>query len=91
MLIEGSREKMSPQDHLPKSKLCVYCSTRASRVLRVPLRLVEVRISTECWPGHPKLSKKKKRDKKRRCLKICKGEKNEIESLSQDQSKASLR
>ena len=33
--------------------------TRASRVLRVFLGLVEVRVSTERWPGHPRLSKKK--------------------------------
>ena len=31
---------------------------RASRVLRVSLGLVEVRVSTERWPGHPRLSKK---------------------------------
>ncbi len=28
-----------------------------SRVLRVSLRLVEVYVSKECWPGHLKLSK----------------------------------
>ncbi len=49
-----------PQGYLPKAKPCVYRGTRASRVLRVPLGLVEVRVSMECWPGHPRLLKKKK-------------------------------
>jgi hypothetical protein len=33
----------------------------ASKVLRVPLELVEVCISTKCWSGHPRLFKKKKK------------------------------
>jgi hypothetical protein len=32
-------------------------------VLRVSLGLVDVRVSTEHWPGHPKLKKKKKKKK----------------------------
>jgi hypothetical protein len=35
------------QDHLPKIKPYVYHDTRTSRVLRVPLGLVKVRIFTE--------------------------------------------
>ena len=49
----------SPQGHLSKTKPCAFRDTCASRVLRVPLGLVEVRVSTERWPGHPRLSKKK--------------------------------
>ena len=60
MLIEDSREKMSPQWHLLKAKSCVYRGTCASKVLHVPLRLVEMRVSTKRWPEHPRLSKKKK-------------------------------
>ncbi len=47
----------SPQSHLPKAKPCDYRGTRASRVLRVLLRLVEVRVSMKRQPGHPRLSK----------------------------------
>ncbi len=32
-----------------------YHGTRASKVLRVPLELVEVHVSTKCWFGHPRL------------------------------------
>ncbi len=38
-----------PSRSLTQSKALAYHSTRASRVLRVLLRLVEVRVSTECW------------------------------------------
>ena len=41
------------------ANLCVYRDIRASRVLRVPLELVEVRVFMERWPGHPRLKKKK--------------------------------
>ena len=40
---------------LPKAKLCVHRGTRANRVLRVPLGLVEVHVSMEYWLGHPRL------------------------------------
>ena len=52
-----------PQGHLPKTKYCVYCGTRASWVLGVlppTPGLVEIRVSTERWPGHLRLPKKKK-------------------------------
>ncbi len=51
----------SPQGYLLKAKPCAYRGTRASRVLRVFLGLVEVRVSTECWPGHPRLKIKNKK------------------------------
>jgi hypothetical protein len=51
----------SPQGQLPKTKSCVYRDTRANRVLRILLRLVDVHVFTERWSGHSKLSKKKKR------------------------------
>ncbi len=38
-----------------------YHGTCANRVLRVTLRLVEMRVSTKRWPGHPRFNKKKKR------------------------------
>ena len=40
----------SPQDHLPKVKPCAYHSTRASRVLRVSLELVKVRVVRYYYP-----------------------------------------
>jgi hypothetical protein len=35
--------------------------TRASKVLRVHLGLVEMHVSTERWSGHLRLSQKKKK------------------------------
>ena len=37
----------SPQGHLPKANPCAYRATRASKVLRVPLGLVDVCVSQE--------------------------------------------
>ena len=51
----GLTGTQTPQSHLPKVKPCAYHGTCASRVLCVPLGLVEVRVSTERWPGHTRL------------------------------------
>jgi hypothetical protein len=46
-VLPNDYEFESPQGHLPKTKPCVFHGTCASRVLRVLLKLVEVRISSK--------------------------------------------
>ena len=52
---------MHTQSHLFKVNLYAFRDTCASRVLRVPLRLVEVNISSQRWPEHPKFKNKNKK------------------------------
>ena len=78
MLIEDSREKMSPQWHLLKAKSCVYRGTCASKSVTCPPKISRDARIYKTLTRTPKVIKKKK---KKRCLKICKGEKIEIESL----------
>ena len=47
----------------PRQSLVPIVLYVASRVLCVPLGLVEVCVSTERWLGHPRLKKKKKKKK----------------------------
>ena len=60
VLSNGHQFKYS-QGHLLKAKPCVCCGIRASRVLRIPMELVEVHIFTERQPGHSRFKKKKKK------------------------------
>ena len=46
-VLPNSHSFESSQGHLPKAKPYAYRGTHASKVLRVPLGLVEMRISTE--------------------------------------------
>ncbi len=54
-VLHNSHYFESPQDYLPKTKPYVYRGTRASRMLRVPLRLVKMCVFMERWPGHSSL------------------------------------
>ena len=58
--LESKNKEM--EGHLPKANPCAYHNIFVNKVLCVPLGLVNVRVSTEPWPKHPKLKRKKEEE-----------------------------